>query len=387
MPDEDAGGERDSTSSPAASRVASRRSGVLSGALRWASRSAATDSIIIPWLGLTGSEQRQFVGVQRAGVGVREQAGLGEHERSHRRDVVDGRVVAACPQPVAGDLVAVLRPLAEREQRLVASGAGTLAGDLQHLLRIEVGRFDPGRRLGERAVPAGVVAQERERDEHLRAVGDAFAERLVTACGGERHQARERGAEQWMVGAHRTPANWRPGRLAMPDWVNVTSQCQHTNAWSSGWPHASWTSTVGGPVVGQPLVAPAHQRDERRRQGRAHVGQPVLEPRRALAVQAPLEHAGLDQPLEAVGQDGTGDVEVGAEVVEPAHAAEGVAHDQDRPAVAEDVEAPLDRAGPIGRVGRHVVSHRPIVESSSPRRTKSVRFPNRHGRSTCNAGA
>ena len=38
-------------SSPAASSVARRRSGVLSGEPRWQSRSALSDSIIIPWLG------------------------------------------------------------------------------------------------------------------------------------------------------------------------------------------------------------------------------------------------------------------------------------------------------------------------------------------------
>ncbi len=41
-------------SSPAASSVAKRRAGALSGAPRCASRSSATDSIIMPWLGLTG---------------------------------------------------------------------------------------------------------------------------------------------------------------------------------------------------------------------------------------------------------------------------------------------------------------------------------------------
>ena len=39
--------------SPAASSVARRRSGSLSGAERWAARSGLRDSIIIPWLALT----------------------------------------------------------------------------------------------------------------------------------------------------------------------------------------------------------------------------------------------------------------------------------------------------------------------------------------------
>ena len=37
-------------SSPAASSVASRRAGVLSGEPRWQSRSSLSDSTIIPWL-------------------------------------------------------------------------------------------------------------------------------------------------------------------------------------------------------------------------------------------------------------------------------------------------------------------------------------------------
>ena len=40
--------------SPAASRVASRRAGSLSGAPRWAASPSASDSIIIPWLADTG---------------------------------------------------------------------------------------------------------------------------------------------------------------------------------------------------------------------------------------------------------------------------------------------------------------------------------------------
>ena len=41
-------------SSPASSRVASRRSGTLSGEPRWAARSGLSDSIIIPCEGATG---------------------------------------------------------------------------------------------------------------------------------------------------------------------------------------------------------------------------------------------------------------------------------------------------------------------------------------------
>ena len=122
-------------SSPAASSVASRRAGVLSGALRWQSRSPLSVSSIIPWLADTGRSCGQLVGVEGAGVGVGQQAGLLEHEPAHRRQVVDGRVVAVVAQPVAGDVVAQLRALAEREQRLVAAGPGAGRAIAQHLRR------------------------------------------------------------------------------------------------------------------------------------------------------------------------------------------------------------------------------------------------------------
>ena len=100
-------------SSPAASSVASRRSGVLSGAPRWQSRSSRSDSIIIPWLGATGPQRGELVGEQRAGVGVGEQAGLVEHELGHRGEVVDGRARSrASASHSAGDRVALLGPLA-----------------------------------------------------------------------------------------------------------------------------------------------------------------------------------------------------------------------------------------------------------------------------------
>ena len=49
-------------SSPAASRVASRRSGVLSGAPRWQARSGSSDSSIIPWLADTARRRARSSG-------------------------------------------------------------------------------------------------------------------------------------------------------------------------------------------------------------------------------------------------------------------------------------------------------------------------------------
>jgi hypothetical protein len=56
---------------------------------------------------------------------------------------------------------------------------------------------------------------------------------------------------------------------------------------------------------------------------------------------APVEDPVVDQPGEAVGKHRLGDVEVAAEVVEVAYAVEGVADDQQRPALADH----LKRAG------------------------------------------
>ena len=113
------------------------------------------------------AELRQLAAGERAGVGVGEQPGLVADQRAHRGEVVDGRCVSVPGEPLGGDGIPELRTLAEGEQRLVASDLGARHGDGEHLLGREVRRIEARRRLGERAVPALVLAQHRERDEHL----------------------------------------------------------------------------------------------------------------------------------------------------------------------------------------------------------------------------
>ena len=72
-----------------------------------------------------GAQLRQFVGVQRSCIGVGEQARLVDDQLGHRHEVVDGRRVAVFGQPCLRHGVAQLGPFAEREQRLVATGART----------------------------------------------------------------------------------------------------------------------------------------------------------------------------------------------------------------------------------------------------------------------
>ncbi len=101
-----------------------------------------------------------------------EQAGLGEDESAHGRQVVHRRRVPVLGEPRPSDGIALLGRFAEREQRLVASGRGPRAGHRQHLLGGEVRQLQPGRRLGEGAVPAAVPAQHRQGDEDLGGEGD-----------------------------------------------------------------------------------------------------------------------------------------------------------------------------------------------------------------------
>jgi hypothetical protein len=55
---------------------------------------------------------------------VGEQPGLVDHQLAHGGEVVDGGGVAVLGEPLGGDGVPLLGPLAEGEQRLVASDLG-----------------------------------------------------------------------------------------------------------------------------------------------------------------------------------------------------------------------------------------------------------------------
>jgi hypothetical protein len=72
--------------------------------------------------------------------------------------------------------------------------------------------------------------------------------------------------------------------------------------------------------------------------------EPVLEPLRALAVAHLLQDALLHQAVQAVGENVTGDAEALLELVEAAEPEERVADNQQRPALADDLERPGDRA-------------------------------------------
>ena len=178
-------------SSPAASRVARRRSGSLSGDPSWAGYGG--QRLQHHPLGRGDHPERgQLVRIERAGVGVGEQAGLAEDQAAHGDEVVDGRGVAVLVQPLAGRGVPLLGALAEREQRLVAARRLAGPGDLQDLLGREVGRLDPSRGRGEGAVAAPVAAQAGQGDEHLGGVRHPTAVGQVPHRRGLAHEVRQR---------------------------------------------------------------------------------------------------------------------------------------------------------------------------------------------------
>src|SRR5581483_5608599 len=72
--------------------------------------------------------------------------------------------------------------------------------------------------------------------------------------------------------------------------------------------------------------------------------QPVLVALGALLVEHPVEDPLLDEAVEALGQHIAGDTEARLELVEAAPAEEGVADDQERPALADDLQGAGDRA-------------------------------------------
>ena len=141
----------------------------------------------------------EFVSRQCHTVGVRQQSSLSEDQFRHFCDVMHSRVIAAFTQPVAGHLVAIFWAFPECEQRLVAALPRSLTSDLEDIVGFQKELLHPSGRLCKRAVPARVVAQPGERDEHLRAVRDACTKRLVATCRGQGHQVLQWFVEQRMV--------------------------------------------------------------------------------------------------------------------------------------------------------------------------------------------
>ena len=93
---------------------------------------------------------------------------------------------------------------------------------------------------------------------------------------------------------------------------------------------------------GSLLITPFGQGMQNRPEAPSSICQEILAS--AGAVLASFEHPFGDKAIESVGQDRAGDVEVDQKVAEAAHAEEAVADDEDRPALADQLERASNRA-------------------------------------------
>ena len=171
-----------------------------------------------PHRGGDGLEPLDLLPAHHPRVEVRQQTGLLEDRDRAGPDVGQRVVVAPLVQPPPGLGPAVLGPVAQGEQRLLAAGCGAVAGDLQHLLQLEEGRRHPVGHGDEGAVVAAVPAQAGERDEDLAGVRDhagaalARHRRVAHPAGGlgQRREPFAAGVEQHL-GLGRVQGLARPG--------------------------------------------------------------------------------------------------------------------------------------------------------------------------------
>jgi hypothetical protein len=93
---------------------------------------------------------------------------------------------------------------------------------------------------------------------------------------------------------------------------------------------------------GSLLITPFGQGMQNRPEAPSSIGQEILAS--AEAVLASFEHPFADESVESAGQHRAGDVQVDKKVAEAAYAEEAVADDEDRPALADELERASDRA-------------------------------------------
>ena len=148
-----------------------------------------------------------------AGIGMRQQPGLAQHQRAHRGEIGDRRFVAERLQCVARRLVSQLRLVAQREQRLGATGGRAGAGDGEHLVGREVDRLARARHLRERAVVTDVAAEFGERNENLARIGNQPAMRGIAQGRGFCYQFGQRRVEPL---PYRLPTGRRHGLSSPP---------------------------------------------------------------------------------------------------------------------------------------------------------------------------
>ena len=140
------------------------------------------------------AQRRDLVARHHAGIDVRQQPGLLQHQRAHLAQVLNRRVVPQRRQCLARGAIAQFRLVAQGEQRLGAARRGAGAGDRQHCLRRQIRRPPRARPLGERAVVTHVAAQLGQRDEHFSRIRHQAPMRGVASCRRLRHQVERSGS-------------------------------------------------------------------------------------------------------------------------------------------------------------------------------------------------
>ena len=123
---------------------------------------------------------------------MRQEAGLAQHERAHRLEIVDRGLMPERVERLPGGAVAQLRLVAEREQRLRAAGGRAGASDRKHVVRGKVGGLARAWPLGEGAIVADVATKMRERNEHLARIRKMAPMPLVAQTTRGVDQLRER---------------------------------------------------------------------------------------------------------------------------------------------------------------------------------------------------
>ncbi|MNZ87079.1 hypothetical protein D3C78_1059280 [compost metagenome] len=103
---------------------------------------------------------------------MRQQACFLVHPLGHRGDILQRGAITHLRQRLARSGVAQFGLFTQREQRFLAAGLGTLAGDIEHFIRAQVGGRNAPGGGGEGTVAAGVSAQPGERNEYLARVTD-----------------------------------------------------------------------------------------------------------------------------------------------------------------------------------------------------------------------
>ena len=142
--------------------------------------------------GRYGPQASDLGPAHHAGIGVRQEAGLAQHQRAHRLEIVDRGFVPERVERLAGGAVAQLRLVAQREQRLRAARGRPCACDREYLLRRKIARLACARPFGEGAIVADVPAEMGERNEHLARVREVAAMPLVAQTARGVDQLRER---------------------------------------------------------------------------------------------------------------------------------------------------------------------------------------------------